>query len=224
VRLPARRFYDQGTRINCCLSCALATCLEARYPSYPALAPLFHYYWARPSRARFDAVTISNAFLASQLRGFCKLVLHDHAFTEQGATMLPTDDAMRDGESRRMGVDPDTGEVLAVWLPSSDPLPWWKRALSLGYPILLGIVPDDAYWALRNGLERWRAPGPAAPGAKHAVAVLGYDDAESAFIVQDSRGQEFGRGGQWFFDYDGLDSPLVYAAYGIGASPEAGLV
>src|ERR1035441_9935000 len=44
---------DQGSLL-CCVSCALASAMEATNPYWPAMAPLFHYYVTRFENAGAD--------------------------------------------------------------------------------------------------------------------------------------------------------------------------
>ena len=46
VRLPPRReppVWEQSD-VECCTSCALTACLEAKHPDYEKLSPIFHYH------------------------------------------------------------------------------------------------------------------------------------------------------------------------------------
>jgi len=42
---------------------------------------------------------------------------------------------------------------------------------------------------------------------------LGTSESNAAFIVQDSRGPTFGRGGQWYLKYDMTIGSAIDAAY-----------
>ena len=56
------------------------------------------------------------------------------------------------------------------------------------------------------------------------MAVLGYDEDERWFIIQDSRGESFGQGGQWFLSYNRLKTNRIRVAYAIGAPQFGGLL
>jgi hypothetical protein len=223
VKLPARKIWNQGKEINCCLSCALATCFEALYASQPALAPLFHYWWARADRRNPAPLTTSAGFLAGRMQGFCALELHNKEFTVAGASDSPSDRANLDGLKRRIGLDPQSGERLYYWLPRSDAAHYWRKALASKYPILLGIHPDTSYDKLEEETDTWIPSGGRTSQVGHAVAVLGYEDSPGRFIAQDSRGTAFAAGGQWYLPYELASSNAVSEAYAIGASPTKGL-
>lgn len=224
VSLSARRIWCQGKEVNCCLSCALASCFEALDEGCPELAPLFHYWWARADRSTAEPLTPHEGFLAAQLKGFCKLPLHNKEFSLEGARAKPSEAANTDAASRALGAEPIFGQPLCCWLPRSDATRSWKKALALKYPILLGIYLDSSYWAMKDGtVDTWEDPGPGSPNSGHAVAVLGYDDDKGHFIAQDSRGSSFAKDGRWFIPYGVTSSNSIYGAYAIGASPLTGL-
>ena len=45
--------------------------------------------------------------------------------------------------------------------------------------------------------------------------MIGYDDVVGAFVVQDSRGPDFGRGGQWYLLYAAVRSAMLTEAFEI---------
>ena len=85
----------------------------------------------------------------------------------------------------------------------------WKVVLLTGKPIVAGIDLPAGY----NRLMRRASTTEGRLGPSHAVAILGYDDAEQAFIVQDSRGLDWFIGGQWWMPYSFAESGFVYRAY-----------
>ena len=91
-----------------------------------------------------------------------------------------------------------------------------RAALDRGHGVLLGIRLDGRYSDLLGGANRWDARGPAMGGAGHAVAVIGYSDRVQAFVIQDSRGTDFGQGGQWYLPYSATRSNLILEAIEIG--------
>jgi hypothetical protein len=89
-------------------------------------------------------------------------------------------------------------QPLLKSLGVSSPETTWVRALSAGHPLLLVIYPDSSYRLMENGArDRWTADGDHASMNRHAVTVIGYFRNSASFVIQDSRGPKFGRGGQW---------------------------
>ncbi len=102
----ALRFVLDQLDLPCCVSCALACAMEIMNPSWPALAPLFHYHISR-----FEVIGGANsagllildkalATLAS--KGICVEPLHSKPFTEQGAAAPVSDAARVDALTRRL--------------------------------------------------------------------------------------------------------------------------
>ncbi|HZP20862.1 MAG TPA: GYF domain-containing protein [Bauldia sp.] len=74
-----------------------------------------------------------------------------------------------------------------------------KAQLNAGYPVIIGVVVDDALINLQRG-QIWNSPG-SPPRGGHAMLVVGYDDARNAFKVINSWGQGWADGGYGWIDY-----------------------
>jgi uncharacterized caspase-like protein len=78
-----------------------------------------------------------------------------------------------------------------------------KACLTEGFPVLLGFPVYNSIWAPEVA-ETGRVPVPAADdqwAGGHAVMIVGYDDAEQVFIVQNSWGKSWGQDGFFFLPY-----------------------
>jgi hypothetical protein len=215
IGLPARAIRDQGD-LNCCLSCAIAAAIEGGDPASPALAPLYHFHFARDAFASDAGITLAEARGALFSRGVCALSLHSLAIARANAGIRPSAAAIEDG-LRRRPMDAGTGTLRWAPVPIAGPSPL-KRRLLAGAPVVLAIQPNDDYFALTAAAPILAGNGPPYSVTGHAAAVVGYRNTDAVFVVQDSRGPSFGLGGQWFLPYDLLDSPFVVSAFAL--SPE----
>ena len=86
-----------------------------------------------------------------------------------------------------------------------------KRHLAAGDPVLIGVpVYPDFYFISESNPVYDDASG-AVSGA-HAIVIVGYDDARSAFKIINSWGTDWGIGGYGWIDYAASDS-LIWEAY-----------
>lgn len=74
-----------------------------------------------------------------------------------------------------------------------------KSQLAAGFPVLFGMVVDEAFHALRGSTPYRQFSGVNLGG--HAMVVVGYDDSKSAFKVINSWGTEWGEGGFGWISY-----------------------
>lgn len=214
IRLPTRAIRDQGDDVNCCTSCALAACLEATRQDYPELSPVFHYYVSRRDWRVDRGLTMGAVFSGRIRNGICTQDLHDPPYSKEGIRVAPSGHARDDGRARR--AKRDRLERFPHYPLRSSRLEWELReALDRGHAVLLGFRLDARYADLGSGADRWEARGPATGAVGHAAAVIGYEDAAGAFVIQDSRGPAFGRGGQWYLPYSATRSSLLLEAYEI---------
>jgi len=211
VALPARQIHDQGD-VNCCFSCALGSAMEAQNPAAPPLSPLYHFHFAGGARVIAEGLTVGDAKRALIQKGICALARHPFGISASNVEQEPDADAVRDGVARRP-IDRAAGTLLWRSVMSTDPGRSWKRFLSGGMPIVVGMQPNADYLGLNAQRPTLRDNGPPYSTVSHAAVVLGYRDSVSSFIVQDSRrGANFGLGGQWFLPYDMAVQPFVVLA------------
>lgn len=221
IRLPGARAILDQKEVECCISCAITTCIEVFYPQYEQLSPLFHYYKTaflfegRAPRVN-DGMEIDRGFATLMSAGICLFSLHPAQFDATGVAMAPSVDAENDGKKRAMPLDVVTYVSPYEEIPlGRDPVNSMKDALAGGRPVLAGIHLTTNYRAVK-------LMDPGAPnGLRHAVAILGYSDAEASFIIQDSRGPNWAQGGQWWLPYNILMSPntIVFQAFAVGYPP-----
>src|SRR5262245_4817214 len=134
VGLPTRQTFNQQD-VNCCLSCALASAIEALDTGVPPLAPLFHFYFAGGQTAIDEGLTLSAARGTLIQKGVCALERHRFPISRPNVGREPDDDAVADGVTRRP-IDRATGNLLWKPISSVSPETTWKRHLAAGFPIV----------------------------------------------------------------------------------------
>ena len=86
-----------------------------------------------------------------------------------------------------------------------------KRHLVAQQPVVIGIPVKSDFYQLKEGNEIYDdTSGPTFGG--HAIVIVGYDDARSAFKIINSWGTDWGIGGYGWIDYAASDS-LIWEAY-----------
>jgi len=209
-----RRIIDQGS-IPCCVSCAIAAAAESANADWETLSPLFHYFVTRTQVMRASPqqtanVSLEDAKSAMEDIGICLNRLHEKKMDPQGIAEAPSPAAQSDGLTRRLprtSTFPPAHRI--VLLGDQNREQEWKMALLTGKPILAGIdLPANYDKPMRRATTELGRLGPS-----HAVVILGYNDSEHAFIVQDSRGKDWFIGGQWWMPYSFAQSGFVYQAY-----------
>lgn len=237
---PAR---DQGDKLRCCVSAAIATCMEALeerqlsdsgerpQAAHTPLSMMFHYYVAREKlgkSASLVGMTLAHGILVAEQVGYCTQDNHNVRIDESGAAEVP-DERIRDlARARRIAEALPTAGSEGYWrLPDDEARPRaWERALQNGFPILCGFFTSDSYQRLgdrqgNNVLIQTNESG--SGGNAHAVSILGYGDLEGvgrAFLVKDSRGDRIGspaRPGYWWLPKAGVQpqAEVVFEAYAI---------
>lgn len=216
VGLPARQLLDQKD-INCCFSCALAVAMEAGDATMPPLAPLFHFFFAGGQSAIREGLTPSQARSALLQKGVCALERHPFEIKKENVARQPDGQAVEDGRKRRP-IDRSAGTLF--WKPISATTPTaWKRYLAKGFPVVIGIQPNADYMGLTAQRPVLQNISGVDTRLGHAAAVIGYREADSMYVVQDSRGPGFGLKGQWFLPYALATSPFVVLAFAM--APES---
>jgi hypothetical protein len=213
-----RKVVDQAS-LNCCVSCAVAAAMEILHPDWPALAALFHYYAARHdisggADAR-GSLFLDKALEVAAIFGVCRSTEHAAEFTSSGAESPPSPTAYRDGRGRtlsRRGRFPGFDEIR-----SRSRFNEIRRLLKAGRPALIGLKLPRSY--PRRFLDtRYRWLDPNRPGNnvyRHCVLATGYNDAEGALRVLDSRGPSEFDGGSWWLGRVVVDSTVVEEAYAL---------
>ena len=86
-----------------------------------------------------------------------------------------------------------------------------KRHLAAGDPVLIGVPVYPDFHSLSESNPVYDDASGAVSGA-HAIVIVGYDDARSAFKIINSWGTDWGIGGYGWIDYDASDL-LIWEAY-----------
>jgi hypothetical protein len=217
VSLSAWNIWDQH-KLDCCMSCALVTCIEAFHNDWPPLAPLFHYFHSRRFSYLLEGLDELQAFSGATRCGFAALPLHNVVFDTDGAKRVPSQQADIDGKTR-LFLAFTYGWIApyrSVFIGDREYL--WKESLNSGKPVYLGLHLDSTYEEMREKKSPpiWKNSGRTLPEAYHAVAILGYADSVGCFIVQDSHGICFFQEGQWYLPYKVVQSERIRFAYSIG--------
>ncbi len=209
IELNPRTIWQQQD-VECCTSCAIATCLEALH-DYDVLSPIFHYH---RSRVRYDrGLNPEHALDLARTYGFCLQALHDQQLNRAGLRVRPSSRATRDGTSRRLR---HVNKRLYVRLGSRNRANQMRSALERGHPTFLVLWPDSGYRQLAQaGVYEWHPTRSSRQGLLHTVAVLGYHANTKRFVAQDSRGDQFGRGGQWFLAARHCDARSIHEGWEI---------
>jgi len=207
--------------IPCCVSCAIATCVEILNPGCEQLSPLFHYFMFNSTQYRgqpesFGGMTLGDGLNVLSEYGICIHRYYSVSFTKQGVQTPPDETAIADALARRMPFDNNREVGSYVSLSDNDRVNEWKKALLGNRPILIGFFETDQYDSGMSHLQ-----GNLNPDKPHAVAVLGYCESECSFLVQDSQGGRFNfkNKSQWWLPYNMVESVVVEQAYVIGYPP-----
>jgi hypothetical protein len=205
---------DQGA-VPCCVSIAVATCMEvldAQTGQAVELSPLYHYWFARTNPESLSLLDPRSAFQTAVATGICTRVLHDPRFDEAGAAARPSDEAIEDARQHRL-IDYDRRTLRRRYsLITGDAVDAGRRAVARGYPVLIAMWATSSYHSLEH--SRRHGSVPAEPSSEgHAVVILGYNDDLEAFLIKDSRGPAWGHDGYWEMPYAVTRSRLIYEAW-----------
>jgi len=214
---PPSVIVNQGSVLPCCVSCAIATCVEVLNPGWEQLAPLYHFHMfdtMQGSPSSFVDMTLDEGLNLLASAGICLYRYYNSAYTPDGARTEPSPEATTDALTRTVPYDNNREVAGFSLLSDDDRITAWKNCLVGGRPILIGLYLTDQYRPTMTKLQ-----GNLLPDQPHAVAVLGYRESESSFLVQDSRGPAFGIGGQWWLPYDVVESSVIEQAYAVGYPP-----
>ena len=190
--------------------------MEMLNPSWPALAPLFHYYVTRYEDGGADAdgfLYLDSGLASLTSAGICREDLHRPPFTVAGAATKPSPAAYADALMRALG----RRGVQLRYLPISGPskAAWIREQLCQNRPVVIGIqLPMSYPTAFLNQNFEWLDPDRFPRSASgHCVLAIGYNDARGAIHIQDSRGTgQFDRG-CWWMGYRVADSSIIQDAY-----------
>lgn len=212
IRMSTRKLWKQNPAVDCCTSCAIAACFEAMRTDFGVLSPIFHYHLSGCPAAR--GLNPHNALVLAEEHGLPLYTLHPHGLTPDDLAKPPSREAIDDASTRRL-MRPVYYEPTFERLSSVDLQHHLYGALASGNAILLAIWLNQQYETMRhNAIWEWD-PAPGLRTQLHVVAVIGYERATARFIVQDSRGRDFGKGGQWYLAARRCDSRMIYEAFEI---------
>jgi hypothetical protein len=210
-----RGVVDQAN-LPCCVSCALAAAMEAIHPSWPALAPLFHYYVTRYENAGADvdgSLILESGLATLNQQGISSHDLHALPYTVAGAATKPLAEAYADALTRLLGRIGRRARALQVSGPSA--AAWIREQLDQDRPVVMAFqLPAGYPSAFLNSDKEWRDTGPMASDG-HCVLVFGYSDSRRAFHLQDSRGPNQFENGRWWIAYSVVDSSVLQNAYSL---------
>jgi len=189
--------------INCCLSAAITVCMEvieAQNGAIKELSMLYHYHFASRSDP-FKALTVNEGIMTAEDDGVCEKRLHAYPLSPDIVSMMPSVDAEFDGEDRIL----ESGGYEIFHNPHD--INKWKARLSKHVPlILLFHLNKNLYDALEDSDYVHPMPNDLASTSGHAVVVIGYDNVNRHFIIQDCRGSDWCDEGRWYLPFDVANS------------------
>jgi len=213
-----RTFYDQQ-KVPCCVSCALASAMEALNPSWPRLAALFHYYVCNFERGLGDpngSLPLGSATITPLgVEGVCESVDYPVPFTIAGASTPPSQVAFDDAKMHRLAGDGSslrfrrlTGTSIAAAV---------RDALNQEHPVVIGFTLPVGYPdRFLDSSYAWNDPMIARDTGGHCVTAVGFSDARSAVRIHDCQGASAFDRGRWWMGYRILDSTFVGDAFSLG--------
>lgn len=198
-----------GQEVQCCVSAAITACVEhlASDPQNTELSMLYHYFQVSPFNPQ-GVMTLSEGLVAAEDEGICRLELHPFVVDFNGVSISPSSLAYDDALDRKVDL---SSQPDGIWS-----LKTWKDCLDENLPlILIFYLNRELYFSIpENNFTHPPLSGPR-PGYGHAVTVVGYDDFEKHFTIQDCRGTGFAKHGTWYLPYSIAQSPDFTDALGI---------
>lgn len=183
-----------GVEVSCCVSAAIASCMEfiASSGAGREFSMLYHYFFSK-GRGRNGGMTIEEGIQITKVFGICDLRLHAYPVEPRYAGRNPSGSAFADGKMRRV----ERAEIVA----GKGSREAWMRLLDAGYPLVLIFHLYSALYARipHNGNTHPEPVG--MPDNAHAVVVVGYDRVRACFIIQDSKGAQWGAMGTWLLPF-----------------------
>ncbi|MEM1184653.1 MAG: hypothetical protein AAGI53_06575 [Planctomycetota bacterium] len=224
--------------VECCVSCAIVTAMEALDARLPdgelgggldpvevqrgratELSPLFLHF--ATTRGQNRAVSPLAALESVARYGVCPARMHVRAINPQTVRVPPGQPVVRAAHAYRLKAT-RRGVQTRYYNQIRGPVTQqWKRLLLAECPVLAVIEVNAAYE--RMGLRKpdglpvtivhrkpveWR-------GYYHCVTVLGFSNRLKAFYVVDSRGSSWGHGGAWWLPYRYASTSLVVESWTI---------
>jgi hypothetical protein len=211
-----RAVVDQQN-VPCCVSCALAAAMEVAHPTWPLLAPLFHYFVTRYDNLGADSngfLTLESAVGTLTNQGICRYDIHPMPYTEDASKKKPAHTAYTDGLLHRIA---RRGYFfLYRRCTATSPVAWIRDQLRQNCPVVIGLNVPAEYpdkFPKEKKFE-WQDPeNPKPSPIGHCVVALGYDDFRQVLLIQDSKGSHKFNRGCWWMGYRVVDSQVVKDVY-----------
>lgn len=215
VELPRVPIKNQGSKVDCCTAMAVCTAMEmvdSSRNNYIPLSPLFNYYYSRvnPDK-RLGAVPLSFALRSAMTIGVSSYALHPYQATVDNAFIRPVKNANEQAKYHKIGFDFTTNWPGYMKLDNNDRLNNWRGVLAAGYPVIAAVFLQKSYWDGQGII----ASADEKSGGLHAVCVVGFNNKQRVFYVQDSRGLEFAYQGCWLLGYSVLQTTRVHESWTI---------
>jgi hypothetical protein len=191
--------------------------MEILNASWPALAPLFHYYVTRYERGGADPegfLYLDDALRALAIAGICSNAAHNVPFTLAGEATRPSSAAYDDGKARALSKRGLRDRYAKCGLSSVSA--WARDQLKRNCPIVIGFrLPLGYPKTFLNDRFEWIDPDLPESDSGHVALAIGYSDVRQALRILDSRGPQLFDGGQWWMGYRVADSGVIREAFSL---------
>lgn len=192
--------------------------LDSRNGEVQRLSPLFSYFVTRGDPADAGPVSIKDALYSASRDGVCASELHEGEagstgpYTRADALREPSFGATLQAKTRRLTrEDRGNNRIGYHCLLPGGTSARWRGALQRSWPLVVGFNITESYVRLRDGATSIEDVSRDTGGSGHAALVYGCDG--PWFFVRDSRGSDFGSGGDFRLHETVVDSLWVIESW-----------
>lgn len=193
---------------NACTAHAWANALEAMYENageVKRFSRAWIWWWSRVNSGRAGqdvGAVFADVRFALEQKGLVEESVHP--WNGSALNPPPTGAQASVTQIRCRGVAADVDSI--------------KRLLCLGVPVVIGMELSTDWWSL-YGQKNWRTNSynvnaPYA-GLRHAMCIVGFDDAAGRLLIENSAGPSFADGGFFGLPYEHLRSQIAAECYAV---------
>ena len=186
-----------GTIVNCCVSAAVTVIAEQLSEEQRELSMLFNYYFAEVTHQN-EHIALTTGLIAAKKHGLCMLHLHDHPIEIASIDHPLSPVAVTDGKKRCVD------QFFNAGTPPNN-IARWKSHINANIPVMIMFylyrnlylqIPMNNHIHPKGQILIGELPP-----TSHAVVVIGYDDSNELFLIQDCQGPAWADGGRWWLPY-----------------------